>query len=151
MFICCIPCVSLMCNWLEQDNVNNWHFSSAKFWPFKNAANYNGTFHWQCMVTSHKWLVCMFTLCRATFGCSRGVKCKKKKNLDLCSEQGILEKTCYLSVTRPVKAISPYCSAPRHSQLCVQTRVYVCKILHKSTLTGPAYQWTRSAVWLCLP
>lgn len=50
-------CVSVMCHWLEQDNVNNWHFSSAKLWPFKNAVDYNGKFHWQCMVTNHKWLV----------------------------------------------------------------------------------------------
>ena len=67
-------------------------------------------------------------------------KRKKMHKRDFCSEQSVLEKTCYLSVTPPVKAISPYCSAPRHSQLCVQTRVCVCEILHKSTFTAPAYQ-----------
>lgn len=61
----------------------------------------------------------------------------------LSNRQGVMEKTCYLSATPPVKAISPYCSAPRRAVLsfaCKLVCVCVRKSVHESAFTAPAYQ-----------
>lgn len=63
----------------------------------------------------------------------------------LSSGQGVMEKTGYLSATPPVKAISPYWSAPRQAILsfacklvCVFVRVCTRVLLQPLLTSEPA-------------